>query len=40
MGFDPAFVSAHHLARIVLVIVIAPMVFRMLVVGTGAPPKA
>jgi membrane AbrB-like protein len=39
MGFDPAFVSAHHLARIVLVIIIAPVVFRLLVVKTGAPPK-
>ncbi|WP_413204132.1 AbrB family transcriptional regulator [Rhodospirillum sp. A1_3_36] len=31
MGFDPAFVSAHHLARIVMVIVFAPLVFKLIV---------
>ncbi|MGB1027548.1 MAG: AbrB family transcriptional regulator, partial [Rhodospirillaceae bacterium] len=31
-GLDPAFVSAHHLVRITLVILIAPIVFRALLV--------
>ncbi len=37
MGFDPAFVSGHHLARIVLVVLLAPLVFRLFILPHTAP---
>ncbi len=29
LGVDPAFVSTHHVVRIFLVVVLAPMAFRL-----------
>ncbi|MCF8488531.1 MAG: AbrB family transcriptional regulator [Rhodospirillum sp.] len=40
MGFDPAFVSAHHLARIVMVIVFAPLVFKLIVLKRSGDKDA
>ena len=39
LGVDIAFVSTHHFARIVLVVILAPMAFR-LVKGQKSPRKS
>jgi hypothetical protein len=38
MGIDTAFVSTHHLVRICLLVVVAPMIFRMMIKVKKAPP--
>ena len=40
LAFDAAFVATHHIVRIVLVVVVAPAVYRLSGRGGGAPPSA
>ena len=35
LGIDPAFVSTHHVVRIFLVVVLAPLAFRLLAPRLG-----
>ncbi len=43
LGVDPAFVSTHHVVRIFLVVILAPMAFKLIaprlgIVGGGNEP--
>jgi len=42
IGTDAAFVATHHIVRIFLIVVLAPLTFKLLVRsrGPGAPPRA